>query len=85
MGRKAYGAPSVGGLDRLGGCSPDLKDNAALQEDEYNDDEESYTGRDSKHKGSGIGIAPIVAYAKSQGLPPSACSIADLSSLVSRR
>jgi len=54
MGREAYGAASAGG--NCGGGE-------ALKDDEYNDNESN-----EENKNSGVGIAPIVAYAKSQGL-----------------
>ena len=55
MGREAYGAASVGGL-----CGSE----ATIKEDEYNDQ----SSRDDQQMKPGVGIAPIVAYAKSQGL-----------------
>ena len=58
MGREAYGAASVSSL-----CYSPLQGEQQMQEDEYNDDD---SRNDKRH--SSIGIAPIVAYAKSQGL-----------------
>lgn len=54
LGREAYGAAVAGG-----GCGG----GSVLKDDEYNDND-SNEGK----RGGGIGIAPIVAYAKSQGL-----------------
>jgi lipid-binding SYLF domain-containing protein len=62
MGREAYGAASVGH-----GCGGDNNSDAhhkRYKEDEYDDDD---SGPGSKQNGY-FGIAPIVAYAKSQGL-----------------
>jgi lipid-binding SYLF domain-containing protein len=56
MGREAYGAASVG--HGCGGVEPRF-----YKEDEYDDDDS-----DPKNRQSSFGIAPIVAYAKSQGL-----------------
>ncbi|KAI2508411.1 Las17-binding protein actin regulator [Fragilaria crotonensis] len=62
MGREAYGAASVG--HGCGGGAAALADLKRYKEDEYDDDES-----DSKNRqNSSLGIAPIVAYAKSQGL-----------------
>ena len=62
MGREAYGAASVGHACGAGAAS--LADLKRYKEDEYDDDES-----DSKNRqNSSFGIAPIVAYAKSQGL-----------------
>lgn len=54
MGREAYGAASAGGTCGAG---------TSIKDDEYNDNDSNENGKESK-----IGIAPIVAYAKSQGL-----------------
>jgi lipid-binding SYLF domain-containing protein len=54
MGREAYGAASAGG-----GCGG----GEVLKDDEYNDNDSEENGRRYN-----VGIAPIVAYAKSQGL-----------------
>lgn len=56
LGREAYGAASVGG-----GCG---NPNAIIKDDEYNDTDT--TDRNKVH--SSLAVAPIVAYAKSQGL-----------------
>jgi lipid-binding SYLF domain-containing protein len=56
MGREAYGAASV-----RNSCSTEQR--TYYQEDEYNDDDS-----DQRNRQSGFGVAPIVAYAKSQGL-----------------
>jgi lipid-binding SYLF domain-containing protein len=59
MGREAYGAASVS--NSCGGAPPRHQ----IKEDEYNDDDDN----DLFFKDhSSFGIAPIVAYAKSQGL-----------------
>lgn len=55
LGREAYGAASVGG-----GCGNVNQ----VKDDVYNDDESA----DETPANSSVGIAPIVAYAKSQGL-----------------
>ena len=58
VGREAYGAASVGNV-----CARPTQ--PQVKEDEYNDDEDSdANGKDH----SNFGVAPIVAYAKSQGL-----------------
>jgi lipid-binding SYLF domain-containing protein len=57
MGREAYGAASVGGM-----CGTDTTSFISNKEDEYNDND----SREDNVKSS-VGIAPIVAYAKSQG------------------
>jgi lipid-binding SYLF domain-containing protein len=54
MGREAYGAASVGGI-----CGSET----TVKEDEYNDQ-----SSDERQRNPSLGIAPIVAYAKSQGL-----------------
>ncbi|CAB9498053.1 LAS seventeen-binding protein 3 [Seminavis robusta] len=54
MGREAYGAASAGG-----GCGG----GEVIKDDEYNDNDSN-----EHEKKSNVGIAPIVAYAKSQGL-----------------
>jgi len=54
MGREAYGAASAGGT--CGG-------GVVVKDDEYNDADSNDDAKESK-----VGIAPIVAYAKSQGL-----------------
>jgi len=58
MGREAYGAASVGSM-----CQSTANGLEPMKEDEYNDDD----SRNDKRTSS-LGIAPIVAYAKSQGL-----------------
>lgn len=55
LGREAYGAASVG----VGCGNPDV-----VKEDEYNDND----SREGETRPHSFGIAPIVAYAKSQGL-----------------
>mmetsp|Transcript_16303 Transcript_16303/g.22980 ORF Transcript_16303/g.22980 Transcript_16303/m.22980 type:complete len:1179 (-) Transcript_16303:1060-4596(-) len=55
MGREAYGAASVG---------PMCTQAASPKDDEYNDDD----SEDELRRGQSVNIAPIVAYAKSQGL-----------------
>jgi len=55
LGREAYGAASVGGV-----CG----NTTTVQDDEYNDKD----SRDDNNKPQSLAIAPIVAYAKSQGL-----------------
>lgn len=58
MGREAYGAASIGPM-----CGRDYT--LPHKDDEYDDDDSQ---DDQLNHGSSIGIAPIVAYAKSQGL-----------------
>lgn len=58
MGREAYGAASVGSM-----CQSLQEGGAPIKEDEYNDDDSG-----NEKRSSNMGIAPIVAYAKSQGL-----------------
>jgi lipid-binding SYLF domain-containing protein len=66
MGREAYGAASVGGgICGADAASLDFYNN---KEDEYNDQSSSQQDSLRKNGTSRIGIAPIVAYAKSQGL-----------------
>lgn len=60
LGREAYGAASVGG-----GCGG--MEQVQLPDDEYNDDADSRNDRNPR-AAQNLGIAPIVAYAKSQGL-----------------
>jgi lipid-binding SYLF domain-containing protein len=55
MGREAYGAASVGGV-----CGS----TSSVKDDEYNDND----SREENQAPHSIAIAPIVAYAKSQGL-----------------
>ena len=80
LGREAYGAASVGG----GGCGTDTTlsssnnniSSATVHDEEYNDDnddshEESKIDNNNRADpppARSLGIAPIVAYAKSQGL-----------------
>jgi lipid-binding SYLF domain-containing protein len=70
LGREAYGAASVGG----GGCGTDTTSgsNRLLQDEDYNDEnDDSRDGGEQKRANrspQSLGIAPIVAYAKSQGL-----------------
>lgn len=54
-GREAYGAASVGGA-----CGT----TSTVNDDEYNDDD----SREEQNRPQSVAIAPIVAYAKSQGL-----------------
>lgn len=66
LGREAYGAASVGG-----GCGADTTSTAQLHDDEYNDEnDDSRDGDRQQHHPprQSLAIAPIVAYAKSQGL-----------------
>lgn len=62
MGREAYGAASVGNT-----CTGARASSHVVKEDEYNDEDDSYQEGSGKDHSS-FGIAPIVAYAKSQGL-----------------
>jgi len=60
LGREAYGAASVGG-----GCG---SSSTVLQDDEYNDENDD-SREERRHRApQSLAIAPIVAYAKSQGL-----------------
>lgn len=61
LGREAYGAASVSG-----GCGA-TTNAVQLHDDEYNDDDDSRT-RQKNRQTQSVEIAPIVAYAKSQGL-----------------
>jgi len=60
LGREAYGAASVGG-----GCG---SSSTVLQDDEYNDEHDDSREERRKRAPQSLAIAPIVAYAKSQGL-----------------
>ena len=60
MGREAYGAASVGNA-----CTRP-SEQQHVKEDEYNDEDSDENGR--KDTAAAFGVAPIVAYAKSQGL-----------------
>lgn len=55
VGREAYGAASVSG-----GCGT----TSVVKDDEYNDND----SREQRHQHQSVAVAPIVAYAKSQGL-----------------
>jgi lipid-binding SYLF domain-containing protein len=70
LGREAYGAASVGGGNL---CGNDTTTPSRGEEDDYNDQNEYDSQQDGGAKGSreaesSLGVAPIVAYAKSQGL-----------------
>ena len=60
LGREAYGAASVGG-----GCG---SRSAVLHDDEYNDENDDSREERRYRAPQSLAIAPIVAYAKSQGL-----------------
>jgi lipid-binding SYLF domain-containing protein len=63
IGREAYGAASVGG-----GCGSNMSAVAPQHDDEYNDENDDSRNERQYHPPQSLAIAPIVAYAKSQGL-----------------
>jgi lipid-binding SYLF domain-containing protein len=72
LGREAYGAASVGGGNLCGNDTTTPSREGGGEDDEYNDQNE-YDSQDggvkaSREAESSLGVAPIVAYAKSQGL-----------------